>query len=91
VNVDPDDHVHFLHSAARHLRSSTSPSLHKRAHLKDGSFRDFVLIARGYITKTGGKRTQKLVTLPAAIVGRVAAVLAAPERDMSTIAAELGA
>lgn len=64
---------------------------HKRAHLLNGETRDFVMIARGYITKTGAKRTQKLVTIPALFAGRVAAVLAAPERSLANIAADLGA
>lgn len=64
---------------------------HKRAHLPDGSYRDFVLIARGYVTKTGAKRTERILTLPAGIAGRVAAVLAAPERDLARIALELDA
>jgi hypothetical protein len=64
---------------------------HKRATLKDGTVRDFVLIARGYFTRNGAKRTQRLVTIPTLFAGRVASVLAAPERSLANIAAELGA
>ena len=64
---------------------------HKRATFKDGSTRDFVLIARGYVDRAGRKRTQRLVTVPAEHAGRVAAVLAVPERDLATIARELEA
>jgi hypothetical protein len=64
---------------------------HRRARFADGSHRDFVLIARGYITRQGAKRTQRLVTIPAEHAAAVAAVLAAPERNLASIAGELEA
>jgi hypothetical protein len=64
---------------------------HKRARFANGSHRDFVLIARGYVTRAGAKRTQRLVTIPAEFAGAVAAVLAAPERNLVDIARELEA
>jgi hypothetical protein len=49
---------------------------HRRATFADCSHRDFVLIARGYITRAGAKRTQRLVTIPAEHAPAVARVLA---------------
>lgn len=65
--------------------------VHKRAHLPGGEPRDFVMIARGFIMRDGRKRTQRLVTIPAEHAGAVAAALAAPERNLDTIALELEA
>ncbi len=67
---------------------------HKRATLPDGSTRDFVLIARGYVTRGGAKRTQRLVTIPAEHAARVARVLApggAELRSLADVARELEA
>jgi hypothetical protein len=64
---------------------------HRRATFPDGSTRDFVLIARGYFTRQGQKRTQRLLTIPAEHAAGVGRVLAAPERNLATIAAELEA
>ena len=53
---------------------------HKRATFKDGSTRDFVLIARGYVDRAGRKRTERLVTIPAeharVLIGRQTGVSA---------------
>jgi hypothetical protein len=38
---------------------------HRRATFSDGSQRDFVLIARGYVDRAGRKCTERLVTIPA--------------------------
>jgi hypothetical protein len=64
---------------------------HRRATFSDGSQRDFVLIARGYVDRPGRKCTERLVTIPAEFAGAVAAVLAAPERSLASIARELEA
>ena len=50
--------------------------VHKRATLADGRTRDFVLIARGYITRAGIRRTKSLLTLPAEAAPAVARALA---------------
>lgn len=50
--------------------------VHKRATLTDGRSRDFVLIARGYTTRSGQRVTKSLVTLPAEVAPAVARVLA---------------
>jgi hypothetical protein len=57
---------------------------HKRATLQDGATRDFVLIARGYITRDGRKRTQRLVTIPAELAHEVAAVLGVGGAELRT-------
>ena len=67
---------------------------HKRATFKDGSTRDFVLIARGYVDRAGRKRTERLVTIPAEHAASVARVLApggAELRSLADIARELEA
>jgi hypothetical protein len=67
---------------------------HRRALFADGSHRDFVLIARGYITRQGAKRTQRLVTIPAEHAAAVARVLApggAELRNLADVARELEA
>lgn len=67
---------------------------HKRATCKDGSTRDFVLIARGYVDRAGRKRTQRLVTIPAEHAAAVARVLApggAELRSLADVARELEA
>lgn len=50
--------------------------VHKRATLPDGRTRDFVLIARGYVTRSGQRRTKSFVTLPAEVAPAIARVLA---------------
>lgn len=57
---------------------------HKRATFKDGTTRDFVLIARGYVDRAGRKRTQRLVTIPTEFAPRVAAVLAVGGAELRT-------
>jgi len=67
---------------------------HRRAYLPDGSTRDFVLIARGYFTRQGQKRTQRLVTIPAEHAAAIARVLApggAELRELADVARELEA
>lgn len=58
--------------------------VHKRATLADGRTRDFVLIARGYITRAGARRTKSLVTVPADIAPAIAAVLAPGGAELRT-------
>jgi len=65
---------------------------HKRAHFPGGVTRDFVLIARGYVTRGGQKRTERLVTVPAEHAATVAAILApGGVESMSDVARELEA
>lgn len=59
---------------------------HKRATFKDGSTRDFVLIARGYVDRAGRKRTERLVTIPAEHAAAVARVLAPGGAELRTLA-----
>ena len=58
--------------------------VHKRATLADGRTRDFVLIARGYITRDGQRRTKSLVTVPAEAAPAIAMVLAPGGAELRT-------
>lgn len=46
--------------------------VHKRATFTDGRSRDFILIARGYVTRAGRRVTKSLVTLPEASTSVIA-------------------
>lgn len=58
--------------------------VHKRATLADGRVREFVLIARGYVTRDGQRRTKSLVTVPAEVAPALAAVLAPGGAELRT-------
>lgn len=59
---------------------------HKRALLADGRTRDYVLLARGYITRNGARRTTSILTLPIEAAPAIARVLAPGGAELRTSA-----